>query len=133
MARVTIIFALLLIGAGVATISAAEKKSPTALIPAFEGILLLGLGAAAAAKPGARKHIMHGAATVGLLGVILPLSRLPKAIFPAEGSDPKALVAASLAAMAALSAGFVVACVDSFIRARAEAKEAAGGAEPEAA
>lgn len=129
MGRVAITFGILLIAVGVASLAAAEKKSPTALIPAFEGVLLVALGAVAAAKPGIRKHVMHGAALLGLLGVILPLTRIAGAISPAEG-EGKPLVAAGLAAMASLSAGFVVACVESFIAARAAMKaEAAAAAE----
>ena len=53
-----------------------EKASITALIPAFFGIVLAGLGAAANASEGMRKHIMHVAVTVALLGFILTAGRL---------------------------------------------------------
>jgi hypothetical protein len=50
--------------------SASDTPSPTALIPAGFGAVLILLGIVAH-KPGARKHAMHAAAGVGLLGFLL--------------------------------------------------------------
>ncbi len=53
-----------------------ESASITALIPAFFGIVLAGLGAAAQVKDNLRKHLMHAALLVALLGFIMPTGRL---------------------------------------------------------
>src|SRR5687768_6450471 len=50
--------------------------SLTALIPAAFGIVLMTLGHVAVAKESLRKHLMHAAVIVGLLGFILPVARL---------------------------------------------------------
>ena len=52
------------------------NASITALIPAFFGLVLAGLGAAARAKENLRKHLMHAALLVALLGFIMPTGRL---------------------------------------------------------
>ena len=50
--------------------SASDSPSPTALIPAGFGAVLIVLGIVAH-KPGARKHAMHAAAAVGLIGFLM--------------------------------------------------------------
>lgn len=91
-----------------------EKASITALIPAFFGIVLAGLGAAASASEGMRKHIMHVAVTVALLGFILTAGRLVSKI--GELSMSAAVV--SQIAMAAICLIYVVLSIRSFIAAR---------------
>ena len=91
-----------------------EKASITALIPAFFGIVLAGLGAAANASEGMRKHIMHVAVTVALLGFILTAGRLGSKI--GELSMSAAVV--SQIAMAAICLIYVVLSIRSFIAAR---------------
>ncbi len=53
-----------------------DKASVTALIPAFVGSILIVLGVLARAKEGLRKHLMHVAVVIGLLGFIMPAGRL---------------------------------------------------------
>ena len=50
--------------------------SPTALIPAAFGIVMTVLGFAAKSSESLRKHLMHGAVLVALLGFILTAGRL---------------------------------------------------------
>jgi len=50
--------------------SASDSPSPTALIPAGFGAVLIVLGIVAH-KPGVRKHAMHAAAAVGLIGFLM--------------------------------------------------------------
>lgn len=50
--------------------------SPTALIPAFFGIALMALGHVARAKDGLRKHLMHAAVIVALIGFLASAGRL---------------------------------------------------------
>ena len=66
-------------------------KSITALIPAFFGILFVGLGAMALMMPAARKGVMHGAVVLALLGAGGSFSGLLK--LPRWLNDREALVA----------------------------------------
>lgn len=50
--------------------------SPTALIPAAFGLVLAILGLAARSNEGMRKHLMHAAVLVTLLGFIMTAGRL---------------------------------------------------------
>jgi hypothetical protein len=102
---------------------ALHPVSMTALIPAFAGLLLAVLGAVAL-SPGARKHAMHAAVVIGLLGFLAAAGRLISGL--ASGKTPTALGATSLGLMALLCGLFVVLCVRSFINARRERQAAAG-------
>ncbi len=91
-----------------------EKASVTALIPAFFGIVIALLGIAANAKESLRKHLMHAAVVVGLIGFIVPFGRVMSKI--SEFSLSAAVI--SQLAMAAVCLVFVVLAVRSFIAAR---------------
>jgi hypothetical protein len=120
LARVTIVFGVLLILVGVVSYLI-HPFSFTALIPALVGVLLASFGAVAL-NPGARKHSMHAAVVVGLLGFLAAAGRLIGAV--ASGKTPSPLAATSLGLMALLCGIFVVLCVRSFIAAR-RARQAA--------
>ena len=90
-----------------------EGTSPTALIPAGIGAVLLLCGVIVEFKPATRKHVMHVAALVGLIGAvggIMPLQR--------SGMDFSKASAVSGLLMILLCAVFVVLCVRSFVLAR---------------
>jgi hypothetical protein len=90
------------------------NASPTALIPAIFGLILMILGHFAKSKENLRKHLMHAAVVVGLLGFIMPIGRILSKI-----SDFSLSFATSmLLAMAILCLTFVILCVNSFIAAR---------------
>lgn len=72
--KLTLIFALLLIALGIAGFL--PQSSRTALVPAYVGGVLLGLGLLAMALDSARKHLMHAAAVVALLGALAPAAAL---------------------------------------------------------
>lgn len=76
--KTTVAIGLLLILQGVGFYIVTETKSPTALIPAFFGIPILLLGCAAL-KESIRKHAMHGAVALALLGLLAPLGRIASA------------------------------------------------------
>ena len=117
MTKTAFVFGALLIILGIGGYFVAEPalRSPTALIPAIAGGLLIVFGAIAL-RPNLRMHAMHGAALVGLLGFIAPMGRvIPKAI---QGSPPHGLALFSQLAMAILCLAFVLLCVRSFIAAR---------------
>lgn len=92
--------------------------SPTALIPAVFGVLLAILGFLAKSKENLRKHIMHGAVLVGLLGFLGTASSFLKipALLNGTAERPAAVVAQFATAVICLI--FVILCVKSFIDAR---------------
>jgi hypothetical protein len=93
------------------------KVSPTALIPAFVGGVLVLLGLLAYSDK-LRKHVMHLAAVVGLLGFLggfMPLIRQQSKGLP---FDPTAPAARNGLLMSLVCLVFVVMCVKSFIDAR---------------
>ena len=115
------------------------SKSWTAFIPGIIGIILIALVQCAEMKPNARKHIMHVAVLIGLVGfIMLAFRMLPGAISEMswlKGETYGIIHASSLKATTMLaSAGlllvFVILCVVSFITARkemaAQAKAQAG-------
>ena len=121
MPLIAILTGLLLIGLGLlgymepkALGDVGEKgTSPTALIPAAIGAILFLCGAIVMAVPKSRKHVMHLAAAVGLIGALggfMPLMS-NKLDFTKSGA-----VAGLL--MIILCGLFVVMCIRSFVLAR---------------
>ena len=138
MAKTTIIFAVLLIALGIIGYSgagstaksseaspepsaeaSAGKKSVTALIPSFFGGGLLVCGALALREP-LRKHAMHGAAMIGMLGLIAGGGRGAMGLGKFFSGDPSLNQRSFLFVwlMAILCGLFVFLCVQSFIAAR---------------
>ena len=114
------------------------SKSWTAFIPGIIGIILIALVQGAEMKPNAKKHIMHVAVLIGLVGfIMLAFRMLPGAISEMnwlKGETYGIIHASSLKATTMLaSAGlllvFVILCVVSFVTAR---KEMAAQAKAEA-
>ncbi|MFM9903896.1 MAG: hypothetical protein ACKVQJ_04910 [Pyrinomonadaceae bacterium] len=106
---------LILIGAaGYIYGMTSEKASITALIPAFFGIVLLLLGVVAKSSENLRKHLMHAAVVIALLGFILPAGRL---ISKLSDLTMSAAVASQIA-MASVCLIFVILAVMSFASAR---------------
>jgi hypothetical protein len=88
--------------------------SVTALIPAFVGVILMVLGYVARSSDGMRKHLMHAAVVVGLLGFIAALVELFRKGMPtAVGAG---IVSQILMALICLA--FVLLAVRSFVAAR---------------
>jgi hypothetical protein len=95
-----------------------EGRSPTALIPAGFGVVLLLCGIVVEFAPKSRKHMMHLAALVALLGAvggIMPIRRN-------EMDFSKSGTVAGLL-MVILCAIFVILCVRSFVLARVARSE----------
>src|SRR5688500_7701056 len=112
-ANTTILFGLLLTVLGLGGYLIAGAASVTALIPAFFGIVLLVLGFLARAEA-MRKHAMHAAAAVALIGFAGALMCLLRAPFETRS----AMANISQIAMVVLTAVFVLLCVKSFRDAR---------------
>ena len=105
------------------------SKSWTAFIPGIIGIILIVLVQAAEIKPNARKHIMHVAVLIGLVGfIMLAFRMLPSAMSEMNWlkGEPYGIIQASslkstvMLASAGLLLVFVILCVVSFINARKE-------------
>ncbi len=117
MANNAIIIGVLLILLGVGFYAASGANSWTALLPAILGALLLACGLAARQKESWRKHAMHVAAAVALLGALGSLGRAVPALLGGTGSTlaiTEQLIAAGLMLV------FVALAVQSFIAARRE-------------
>ncbi|MDM7924286.1 MAG: hypothetical protein QUS14_18530 [Pyrinomonadaceae bacterium] len=127
MPKTAITFGVLLILLGLGAFGYAFSTLPpgepasrvvTALIPAIFGVLLALLGFAASAMENLRKHLMHGAVLIGLLGFLGTVSSVLKlpALFAGTAERPAAVVVQFITAM--LCVIFVALCVKSFIDAR---------------
>jgi len=112
-ASIAIGFGVLLSILGGVIFALAEVKSPTALFPTYFGVALIILGVVAKNEK-ARKHAMHFAALLGLVGLIGGVAMGIKAL---SGQRPATVWGGSFA-MAALCGAFLVLCIQSFIAAR---------------
>ena len=119
MAKLTILFGVMLITVGAWGFFATGAIHPTALIPTYFGLVVGWCGVLAMAQPAQRMLWMHIAVTVGLLGFLgagaMAIIELVKA-HGAALAHPAAVEAQ--AAMATLCFVFVALCVRSFIAAR---------------
>ena len=91
----------------------ATPGHPSALSPVGVGAILIVAGLVALAAPGARKHAMHLAAVVALLGTLGGLVPVILRKFAFEEVAVKIGLG-----MAVLSAIFLALCVNSFVQAR---------------
>ena len=120
MAKVSIIFGVLLILLGAWGFITTGAQHPTALIPTYFGLALAWCGYLAMRNGGSQRALwMHVAVTLGLLGFLGAGVMAIKETVAAHGG-PLAHPAAveSQTAMAVICLIFVVLCVRSFIAAR---------------
>lgn len=120
MPSTAIIFGALLILIGVIGYAyglGTGSGSPTALIPAAFGAVLAILGFAAQRNEGLRKHLMHGAVVVALLGFIATAGRLVMKM----GELTMSPAVLSQIATAVVCLTFVILAVKSFASARRDA------------
>lgn len=118
MPQFTIIFGILLILLGTVGFVLTGHTHLTALIPALIGLLLTALGMVAK-KPTLRKHTMHAAIVVALIGLLGALSRLRHLFGLFRGENihfSSAQIASGL--MAVLCLSYIVIALGSFVRAR---------------
>jgi hypothetical protein len=115
---VTIVVGVALVALGLVGYFGTGATHPTALIPAGFGLLFLALGLLALKAP-LRKHVMHAAAMLGLLGcafTVKGLGSLPALLSGGAVDRPGAVIAKSV--MAVLCGVYFVLCVASFVAAR---------------
>jgi hypothetical protein len=110
----TRLFGLLLIVLGVASYVTTGMTSITAMIPAFFGAALV-ICALVARNESARKHAMHAAVALGLIGALAALGRGVPAAMSGGASRPAVI---SQLAMGVLMLVYVALGVQSFIAAR---------------
>ena len=117
MASTSIALGVALIVLGLAGYFLTGAASFTALIPALFGVIiaLLGLVARDESK---RKHAMHAAVVVALLGFLGSARGLMQlgSVFDGTAARPAAIVSQTV--MALLTLGYIVLAVRSFVRAR---------------
>jgi hypothetical protein len=121
MAKITLVFAVLLIALGLAGYLGTGSLHPTALIPTWIG-LALGIFGFFAISPNEsrRKLFMHINVTIGLLGFLGTVVEIVRSLFSALSPDPIAL--AAKITLAVLLLIYVILCVRSFIAARRSGK-----------
>ncbi|MBS1792459.1 MAG: hypothetical protein JSS81_01325 [Acidobacteria bacterium] len=90
------------------------NASVTALIPAFFGIVIAILGAVAKSNENLRKHLMHAAVMIALIGFLVPAIRILMKL----GSISFSAAFLSQLVMALLCLVFLVLGIQSFINAR---------------
>jgi uncharacterized membrane protein len=124
MPRITVVFGLLLCGLSVLVAAILvyrnEFKIGTWLIPTGVGLPLIVLGAMAAKNAASKKHAMHAAVTLALVGGLVALiqgvSQVVRLLL--QGKEILPLAAGMIWAMTILCFVFVGLCVQSFIAAR---------------
>lgn len=121
MAKVTLVFALLLVALGLVSYLGTGSIHPTALIPTWFG-LALGIGGFLAISPSEkrRKLFMHINVTIGLVGFIGAVAAALQGYGSAraQGIEPDHIALAAKLTMAGLMLIYVNLCVRSFMAAR---------------
>ncbi len=121
MAKVTLVFAVLLIILGLVGFFGTGSVHSTALIPTWFGIALGVFGfLAISPSESRRKLFMHINVTIGLIGFMAATWHAISSYVHArsEGIDPDKIALAAQGAMAGLLLVYVLMCVKSFIDAR---------------
>jgi hypothetical protein len=120
MAKLTILFGILLIALGVYGYVHTGQKYPTSLIPVAFGIVLAIFGGLAHTPDSRRRMLfMHIAVTIGLLGFLATAPSIYSAFQLFKGKlFPYPAAIEEKAAMSGLMLIYVLLCVRSFIAAR---------------
>jgi hypothetical protein len=131
MAPITMVIGLMLIAVGLVGFIGTGSTHYTALIPAGFGVVILLLGALALNERW-RKHAMHAASAIGLLGflgsALGAYSFLQWMLLGTRPDRPEAALAQAL--MALICFTFVGLCINSFIQARRARRAREGLGEP---
>jgi len=125
MAKVTLVFAVLLVALGLAGYLGTGSLHPTALIPTWIGLALGLFGFLAMSDDaGRRKLFMHVSVTIGLIGFLGGAIEAVRGYLHAKsaGIEPDMIALASKVTLAALMLIYVILCVRSFIAARRSGK-----------
>ncbi|MGO2749753.1 MAG: hypothetical protein ACTIA6_06850 [Pseudoclavibacter sp.] len=117
MPLLTILIGAVLVVTGAVAYFVSDTGSLTALIPAAVGLLLV-IAGLIARNPKLRKHAIHGALAVALLGAIGSLMNVAKLgdLFAGTAERPGAIISSTI--MLVLLVALITAGVRSFIAAR---------------
>ena len=121
MPKVTIGFGLMLCGLSAAVLLLKQEfKMGTWLIPSVVGLPLIVLGLIATMNAASKKHGLHAAVAIALLGGLLALGQgISQAVqWMVSGKEILPLAAGMIWAMTVICFAFVGLCVQSFIAAR---------------
>ena len=121
MAKVTLVFAVLMVALGFVGYLGTGSQHPTALIPAWFGLALAVFGfLAISPSESRRKLFMHINVTIGLLGFLGGAIEAVRGYVHAKsaGLEPDQIALASKTTMAGLMFLYVILCVRSFVSAR---------------
>jgi uncharacterized membrane protein (UPF0136 family) len=125
MAKVTLVFAVLLVVLGLTGYLGTGSEHPTALIPTWIG-LALGVGGYLAISPkeSRRKLFMHANVTIALLGFLGTAFELVRSYLHASsmGVPPDQAALAAKIILASLLLIYIILCVRSFKAARRSGK-----------
>ncbi len=124
MAKVTLVFAVLLVALGLIGFVGTGSQHLTALIPTWFGIALALFGLLAMSPSESRRKLfMHVAVTIGLLGFIGGAVEIIRSFVAASRTaGPNGIALASKVTMTGLLLLYVILCVRSFIAARRSGK-----------
>ena len=125
MAKVTLVFAVLLVALGLIGFVGTGSQHLTALIPTWFGLALALFGLLAMSPSESRRKLfMHVNVTIGLLGFIGGTVEAIRGYVHAKsaGLAPDAIALASKLTMTGLLLVYVILCVRSFIAARRSGK-----------
>jgi hypothetical protein len=125
MAKITLVFALLLVALGLVGYIGTGSVHPTALIPAWIGLALGVFGFLAISDDESRRKLfMHINVTIALLGFLGGLVEAIRGYVHATsaGMAPDQIALASKLTLAGLLFIYVILCVRSFIAARRSGK-----------
>lgn len=121
MAKLTMVFGVLLFLLGAGVFVSVGAHAPTSLIPAYFGLVLVVLGALANTDDAKRRMLfMHIAVTVGLVGFLFPFVRSIGGTLTLlqGGTVLRPLAVEESMAMALICLVYTALCVRSFIAAR---------------
>jgi len=120
MAKLTVVFGVVLAVVGVIGFAVTGSAHPTALIPAWFGLALVLFGALARTEDARKRMLwMHIAVTVGLVGFLFPGVMAVTAYVKAHGGElARPAATEEQAVMAVICLVFVAMCIRSFIAAR---------------
>jgi uncharacterized membrane protein len=125
MAKVTLIFAALLIALGLVSFLGTGSAHPTSLIPTWIG-LALGIFGLLAISPneGRRKLFMHVNVTIGLIGFLGGAAEAVRGYIHATsaGLEPDLIALGTKLTLAGLMLIYIILCIRSFIAARRTGK-----------
>ena len=113
MPKLTVFVSALLILLGIGTWITSAQNSLTALIPSFFGVALCFTGLAAF-NDNWRKHAIHAAAMISLVGTVGAMSRA----LPSISDSPLRLATISQVVMSVVLISYLVFCIRSFIAVR---------------